>query len=203
MTAEDIAESSKMTADLYADDSSKTEMTTRSPLLDVDDDIFASVDKRQEAIDKVIAFLLEVLGVSFIDFGAGTLKVVEEHQFAQFAPQFGSSKRVLHHLHEAVILAVDPAPANCTYRHVFFLTSLRPSPFEVIHSCLPLFLAAAEKEQKLDQNVIALVTSKVDSILDGTLLAQFREEERPDEPLPPLPPAKNKTKKRKKQANRR
>jgi hypothetical protein len=190
MTVEERAESSRMTADLYADDSPETEIAPRSPLLDVDYDIFASVDEGHAAIDKVITFLLEALGVYF---KAGTLEVLEEHQVA---PPFGCSRRDLHNLHEAVILAVDPAPANCTYRHVFSLTSLRPSPFEVIRSCLPRFLAAAEKEQKLDQNVLAMVTSKVDSILDGTLLAQFREEERPEEPLPPA----KKTRKRKKKS---
>jgi hypothetical protein len=55
-------ESRNMTADLYAEDSPKTEIAPRSPLFDYDYDVFAWVDEDDEAIDKVIEFLLEVLG---------------------------------------------------------------------------------------------------------------------------------------------
>jgi hypothetical protein len=122
--------------------------------LDIDD----YVDEADAAVDEVKDFMREVL------------------KERQFASRIRCSQC---NLEESIILVVDPEPPNFSYRHAEELVNLTNAPFKVISSCLPrFFAAAAEKEQKLDKEVLATMVSTLDSILDGTIIKILRKRER-------------------------
>jgi hypothetical protein len=81
-----------------------------------------------------------------------------------------------------------------SYRHAKELLGMKEAPFKVIHSCLPrFFAAAAEKEPKLDQKLLATMVSTLDSILDGTIIQILRVRERGPEYQQSQPAATTRT----------